>query len=84
MRAAAARLLGVGPVHATPTKPGRPAVGLELVRYAAAHAPRPFFAIGGLATENIGEVLDAGATRMRRGARDRRGAGPRTGGACAA
>ena len=37
-----------GPVHETPTKPGRPAVGLELVRYAAAHAPVPFFAIGGL------------------------------------
>src|SRR4029077_14729911 len=35
--------LGVGPVHATPTKPGRPAVGLELVRYAAEHAPKPFF-----------------------------------------
>ena len=32
--------IGVGPVHATPTKPGRPAVGVELVRYAAAHAPR--------------------------------------------
>ncbi len=62
--AAAADYLGVGPVHATPTKPGRPAVGLELVRYAATNAPRPFFAIGGLATENIGEVLDAGATRI--------------------
>src|SRR5580704_5258750 len=38
--------IGVGPVHATPTKPGRPAVGLELVAYAAArHAGPPFFAI---------------------------------------
>ena len=32
--------IGVGPVHETPTKPGRPAVGVELVRYAAAHASR--------------------------------------------
>ena len=56
--------IGVGPVHETPTKPGRPAVGLELVRYAAAHASVPFFAIGGLDEANIGEVLDAGATRV--------------------
>ena len=40
--------IGVGPVHETPTKPGRPAVGLELVRYAAANASVPFFAIGGI------------------------------------
>ncbi len=56
--------IGVGPVHETPTKPGRPAVGTELVRYAAAHATVPFFAIGGLDATNVGEVLDAGATRM--------------------
>jgi thiamine-phosphate pyrophosphorylase len=56
--------IGVGPVHATPTKPGRPAVGLELVRYAAAHAAVPFFAIGGLDSANLGEALDAGATRV--------------------
>ncbi len=56
--------IGVGPVHATPTKPGRAAVGTELVRYAAAHAAVPFFAIGGLDAGNLGEVLDAGATRV--------------------
>lgn len=56
--------IGVGPVHATPTKLGRPAVGVELVRYAAAHARAPFFAIGGLHAGNVGEVLDAGATRV--------------------
>jgi thiamine-phosphate pyrophosphorylase len=56
--------LGVGPVHATPTKPGRPAVGLELVRYAATHAHGPFFAIGGLDAGNVGEALRAGATRV--------------------
>jgi thiamine-phosphate pyrophosphorylase len=56
--------IGVGPVHATPTKPGRPAVGVELVRYAAVHAAVPFFAIGGLDARNVGEVLDAGASRV--------------------
>jgi thiamine-phosphate pyrophosphorylase len=56
--------IGIGPVHATPTKPGRPAVGVELVRHAAAHAAVPFFAIGGLNADNVGEVLDAGASRV--------------------
>lgn len=56
--------IGVGPVHATPTKPGRPGVGLELVRYAAAHAPVPFFAIGGIDTERAPEVIAAGAQRL--------------------
>jgi thiamine-phosphate pyrophosphorylase len=55
--------IGVGPVHETPTKPGRPAVGLELVRYAAAHAAVPFFAIGGLHAGNLAETIDAGARR---------------------
>jgi thiamine-phosphate pyrophosphorylase len=56
--------IGVGPVHATPTKPGRPAVGLDLVRHAATHATVPFFAIGGLALDNVAEVLHAGASRV--------------------
>jgi thiamine-phosphate pyrophosphorylase len=51
-------------VHATPTKPGRPAVGLELVRYAAAHATVPFFAIGGIDAGNAGAVRAAGARRV--------------------
>ena len=55
----------VGPVHATPTKPGRPAVGLELVRHAAG-APRamPWFAIGGIDPSNVDAVVAAGATRV--------------------
>jgi len=56
--------IGVGPIHATPTKPGRPAVGLELVRQAAARSPVPFFAIGGLDASNIAETVAAGATRV--------------------
>lgn len=56
--------IGVGPVHATPTKLGRPAVGTELVAYASAHAHVPFFAIGGIDEENVAPVLDAGASRV--------------------
>jgi thiamine-phosphate pyrophosphorylase len=56
--------IGVGPVHETPTKPGRPAVGLELVGYAAAHARMPFFAIGGIDPDNVAAVARAGAERI--------------------
>ena len=55
---------GVGPVFATPTKEGRPAAGLEYVRYAAAHARVPWFAIGGIDASTVGEVVEAGATRI--------------------
>jgi thiamine-phosphate pyrophosphorylase len=51
-------------VHETPTKIGRPAVGVELVHYAAAHAAVPFFAIGGLDASRVGDVLAAGAQRI--------------------
>jgi thiamine-phosphate pyrophosphorylase len=56
--------IGVGPIHATPTKPGRPPVGLDLVRYAALHARQPFFAIGGIDPTNVADVRLAGATRI--------------------
>jgi thiamine-phosphate pyrophosphorylase len=56
--------VAVGPVHATPTKPGRPAVGLELVAYAARTARVPFFAIGGIDANNAGAVRAAGARRI--------------------
>ena len=61
--AALADYIGVGPVHETPTKPGRPAVGLGLIRHAAEHSPVPFFAIGGLDLQNLGEAIAAGARR---------------------
>jgi thiamine-phosphate pyrophosphorylase len=57
--------LCAGPVWETPTKPGRPAAGLDLVRYAAkSDDRRPWFAIGGINPENLGEVTDAGAKRI--------------------
>lgn len=62
--AASADYIGVGPVFATPTKPGRPSVGLELVRHAAAHARVPWFAIGGIDVSNAEAVVAAGATRL--------------------
>jgi thiamine-phosphate pyrophosphorylase len=55
----------VGPTWPTPTKPGRPAPGPPLVRYAASlDTPRPWFAIGGVDIDTIGEVIDAGAARV--------------------
>jgi thiamine-phosphate pyrophosphorylase len=53
-----------GPVWETPTKQGRPAAGLELVSYAAANAPHPFFAIGGIDPSNAAQVVEAGARRL--------------------
>lgn len=53
--------LGVGPVFNTPTKPNRPAAGLEYVRHAADHFKIPFVAIGGIDDKNIRGVLEAGA-----------------------
>ncbi|MES1192872.1 MAG: thiamine phosphate synthase [Solirubrobacterales bacterium] len=60
---AVADYIGVGPVHTTPTKPGRPAVGLELVTYAARNAKVPWFAIGGVDEATINTVMAAGANR---------------------
>lgn len=56
--------VAVGPVHETPTKPGRPAAGIELVRLAAAEAFKPWFAIGGIDEASIGNVRAAGAQRV--------------------
>ncbi|MCW2544668.1 MAG: thiamine phosphate synthase [Frankiales bacterium] len=55
----------VGPTWPTPTKPGRPAPGLELTRHAAGlGTSRPWFAIGGIDLDNLDQVLEAGATRV--------------------
>jgi thiamine-phosphate pyrophosphorylase len=56
--------VSVGPIWETPTKAGRPGVGLGLVEHAAANAPRPFFAIGGIDASNAGQVVEAGAERL--------------------
>jgi thiamine-phosphate pyrophosphorylase len=55
----------VGPVYETPTKPGRPAAGLELIRYAASKSTKvPWFGIGGIHESNLESVLEAGARRI--------------------
>jgi len=55
----------LGPVWATPTKPGRPPTGLAPVAGLAADAPeRPWFAIGGIDETTLDQVLDAGARRV--------------------
>ncbi|MET0450683.1 MAG: thiamine phosphate synthase [Mycobacterium sp.] len=55
----------VGPCWPTPTKPGRTAAGLDLVRTAAqSPTAMPWFAIGGIDAERLPEVLDAGARRI--------------------
>ena len=57
--------LSVGPVWETPTKDGRPAAGLDYVRYAAGVAgDSPWFAIGGIDLDNVREVIAAGASRI--------------------
>jgi len=57
--------ISVGPVWETPTKEGRPAVGLEYVRYAAERGgDAPWFAIGGIDAGNVDQVVAAGARRI--------------------
>lgn len=56
--------ISVGPIWETPTKEGRPGVGLELIAHAAESAPHPFFAIGGIDPSNAGAVVEAGARRL--------------------
>ncbi|WP_415950838.1 thiamine phosphate synthase [Streptomyces sp. KLOTTS4A1] len=54
-----------GPCWPTPTKPGRHAPGLDLVRHTAElGTDRPWFAIGGIGLGNLDEVLEAGARRV--------------------
>jgi len=55
----------VGPVWATPTKPGRRAAGLAYVSEVASSRPStPWFAIGGVDAERVDDVRQAGASRV--------------------
>jgi thiamine-phosphate pyrophosphorylase len=56
--------ISVGPIWETPTKAGRPATGLELIKTASELATVPWFAIGGVDAGNVGEVISAGARRV--------------------
>lgn len=61
---AGADYIGFGPLYATPTKPGRPAIGIEDIVRVEALATKPVFCIGGIKIENLETVLDAGARRV--------------------
>lgn len=56
--------VGVGPIYATPTKPGRAPAGLTYARHALAHCPIPWFAIGGIDLAHLSEVMVAGVRRV--------------------
>jgi thiamine-phosphate pyrophosphorylase len=56
--------IAVGPIHETPTAPGRPAVGLELIRHASGVVDFPWFGIGGIDPSNVADVAAAGARRI--------------------
>ena len=62
--AASADYIAIGPVFPTATKPGRPPVTLDYVRWAAANVTVPWFAIGGITLENLDAVLETGARRV--------------------
>jgi thiamine-phosphate pyrophosphorylase len=53
--------ISAGPVHATPTKPGRPGTGLDYLREAVARSPWPVWITGGVDPDTVGEMIGAGA-----------------------
>ena len=61
---AGADYLAIGPIYATGTKPTAKPVTLDYVRWAAAHATVPWFAIGGVNLQTLDDVLAAGAKRI--------------------
>lgn len=62
--AASADYIAIGPIYATGTKPTAKPVTLNYVRWAAGNVTVPWFAIGGINLENLGDVLAAGAQRI--------------------
>lgn len=62
--AASPDYIAIGPIFATPTKPGLPPVTLDYVRWAAENVRLPWFAIGGITLDNLDDVLAAGARRI--------------------
>jgi thiamine-phosphate pyrophosphorylase len=62
--AESADYIGVGPVFETPTKPGKAGIGLDYLSYVANKCPIPWFAIGGIDTDNASQVIAAGGRRL--------------------
>ena len=63
-QAEGADYIGFGPLFATPTKPGRPAIGLDDIRQAHEQVTVPIFCIGGIKLENLPAIVAAGARRV--------------------
>ena len=61
---AGADYVAIGPIFPTGTKPAAKPVTLEFVRWAAKNIQIPWFAIGGINSSTLDEVLAAGATRI--------------------
>jgi thiamine-phosphate pyrophosphorylase len=56
--------IGFGPIFATPTKPDYDPIGLEDIRQAHLDVNVPIFCIGGIKSDNLKEVIAAGARRV--------------------
>ncbi len=56
--------VSVGPIEATPTKPGRPGTGLDYLRHAAGTSHHPFFVTGGVTPSTLPEMMEAGGRRF--------------------
>ena len=56
--------IGFGPLFPTPTKPGRPAIGLDDIHRVHERVKIPIFCIGGINLDTLGEVIAAGARRV--------------------
>lgn len=56
--------IGFGPLFATPTKPGRPAIGVDEIRQVHELVNIPIFCIGGIKLENLATIVEAGARRV--------------------
>jgi thiamine-phosphate pyrophosphorylase len=56
--------IGFGPIFSTPTKPGYSPIGLAQIREVHERVSIPIFCIGGIKSENLAQVIDAGAKRV--------------------
>ncbi len=56
--------ISVGPIFYTSSKPDLKPIGLNSIRQVGKKVNIPFFAIGGIDQENVGEVIRAGAKRV--------------------
>ncbi|HEX4665264.1 MAG TPA: thiamine phosphate synthase [Chthoniobacterales bacterium] len=56
--------IGFGPLFTTPTKPAYQPIGTGDIRRVSELVQLPIFCIGGIKRENLGAVLNSGATRV--------------------